>query len=95
MAGSVLRFLNSLAVSRLERVLAFYRGPDFYAYATGTSASAEASVAYAGTTVNYLVKVQPLIFLLNLHFYISQVYVACGGGGSSEFVVAATFKVEI
>ena len=44
---SVLRLSNSLEVSRLERVMAFYLGPVFYAHATGTSASAEASVAYA------------------------------------------------
>ena len=58
MAGATLRLSNTLVVSRLERVMAFYFGPVFYAYATGTSASTEASVAYAGT-VNYLVKVQP------------------------------------
>jgi hypothetical protein len=54
----------------------------------------EAFVAYAGT-VNYRVKVQPWILLLNLHFYISQVNVACGGGGSCEFVAAASAKFEI
>ncbi len=58
MTGGILRLSNSLLVSRLERVLAFYLGTVFYAYATCTSAYAEASVAYAGT-VNYLVKVQP------------------------------------
>jgi hypothetical protein len=81
-------------VSSLERVLAFFFGPDFYAYASGTTTSAEASVAYAATDT-CLVKLQHLIFLLNLHFYISQVYVGCGAGGSCEFVSAASAKVEI
>ena len=33
--------------------------------------------------------------MLNLHCSISQVYVACGGGGSCKFDAVATAKVEI
>ena len=52
-----LRLSNSLAVSRLERVLDFFLF-FFYAYVSSTSASAEASVAYAATDT-CLVNVQP------------------------------------
>ena len=96
-AGASLRLSNSLVVSRWERVLAFLFRSCFLRIRDKYLSiywSTEASVAYAGT-VNYLVKVQPWIFLLNLHFYISQVNVACGGGGSCEFVAAATTKFEI
>ena len=93
-AGGVLRLSNSLVVSRLERVLDFFWRSFFCAYVTGTSTFAETSVAYAATDT-CLVKVQPWIFLFNLHFYIPQVFVACGGGGSCEFAAAATAKVEI
>ncbi len=61
---------------------------------TGTLASAEASVAYAATDTCF-VKVLPLFFLLNLHFYTPQVFVACGGGWSCELTAAATARVEI
>ncbi len=81
-------------MSRLERVLAVLFRFFFYAYATSTSASDEASVAYAATDT-CLVNVQSWIFLSNLYCSISQVYVACGGGGSCKFDVAATTKVEI
>ena len=47
MAGSVLRLSNSLAVSRLERVLAFFLGLVFYAHATSTLAFAKAFVVNA------------------------------------------------
>ena len=81
-------------MSRLERVLVVLFRSFSYTYATCTSAFAEASVSYAATDT-CLVNAQPLIFLLNLHFSISQVYVACGDGGSCKFVATATAKVEI
>ena len=61
---------------------------------TGTSTSAEASVAYAATDT-CLVKAQTCIFLFNLHIYYPQDFLACGGGGSCEFDTDATAKVEI
>ena len=81
-------------MSRLERVLAALFSSFFCAYATSTSASAEAFDVYAATDTCF-VNVQPLIFLLNLHCSISQVYVACGGGGSCKFVATVIAKVEI
>ncbi len=73
-------------VSSLERVLAFLGGPVFFAYASCTSTSAEASVE--------TVKLQPLIFLLNLHFYISLIYAACAGnsGGAGNLPLLQPLK---
>ena len=79
-----------LSVSRYERVMFFFLlpSPVFYAYATGTSASAEVSVEYAATG--------DLASETNtLHFFFPQIHVAFGFGGSSECVAAATAKVEI
>jgi hypothetical protein len=50
-AGGVLRLSNSLAVSRLERVMSFFLGPIFYAHATGTSTFAEASIVSAARII--------------------------------------------
>ncbi len=81
-------------VTRLESVRAFLFRSFFSAYVTGTLAFAESTVAYAATDT-CLVKVQPCFFLFNLHFYIPQVFVACGGGWSCEFTVVATAKIDI
>ena len=91
-----LRLSKKLAVSRLELVMAvlfrscFLRVRDrYFSICWGIC-----RIRYAAM-VNNLWKCNLEFFLLDLHFYISQVCVACGGGRRCEFDAAATAKVEI
>ncbi len=58
---------------------------------TGTSTSAEASVAYAATDT-CLVKAQTCIFLFNLHIYIPQDFLAVEVGGAANSILMLPLK---
>ena len=90
----LLRMWNSWEVSRLESVLDFLLRSCFLRVRDRYFSICWGICRIRGADT-CLVKLQPWIFLLNLLFYISQVFVACGVGGSCEFVSAASAKVEI